>query len=56
MSLSAEAEKNKPKKPLNGYFKFRMQKLIEFKGSENRTELVKEAWEKIDPAEKAKLD
>lgn len=34
----------KPKKPLNGYFKFRMQKIAELGDVENRSQKVKEAW------------
>lgn len=56
MSISQEALKQKPKKPLNGYFKFRGEKLKELKEQENRVALVKEEWENLDPKIRAKMD
>ena len=37
----------KPEKPLNGYFKFRAEKLAEFKDKDNKMALVKEAWQNL---------
>lgn len=56
MTLSKEAEDNKPKKPLNAYFKFRGEKLIEFKDESDRTAKIKAEWEGLDPKVKTEMD
>jgi hypothetical protein len=48
--------KSKPKKPLNAYFKFRQEKLIEYHADEDRNTKVKTEWDGIDTKEKDKLE
>ena len=36
-----------PEKPLNAYFKFKAEKIVEFKDRDNKMDLVKEAWENL---------
>jgi hypothetical protein len=47
--MSEEAAKNKPKKPLNAYFKFRANTLKDLDGQDDKMEKVKKLWEEIDP-------
>ena len=56
MGLSKEAEEEKPKRPQNAYFKFRIERLKELEGEEDRGKKVKEEWENIDEDEKARLE
>lgn len=37
----------KPEKPLNGYQKFKTQKLVEFKDRNNKMALVNKEWENL---------
>jgi hypothetical protein len=47
----------KPKKPLNAYFKFRGEKLADFdKDEENKMDKVKKAWEGLDPKIKSQME
>jgi len=39
--MNSEAEKNKPKKPVNGYFKFRMEKLLKYKDEADKMRRIK---------------
>lgn len=55
MSLSKEALDNKPKKPLNAYFAFRLQKANEYKDVEKKGEKIKNDWENLDPKVKDKM-
>jgi len=43
-------------KPLNSYFKFRQQKIIELRDDENRNINIKEAWEKLDEEAKEEMN
>lgn len=56
MTLSAEAEQNRPKKPLTAYFRFRGEKLAEFKDKDDKNQLAKDAWDNIDPKMKEEYD
>lgn len=48
---------DKPKKPLNAYFKFRAEKLASFGKEEgDKMEKVKKAWDGIDPKIKSKME
>jgi len=44
MTLSKEAEENKPKKPLNAYFKFRGEKMPELKEHPDKKNELKRLW------------
>ncbi len=46
--ISESALKNKPKKPLNAYFKFRGEKMVEYEGEEDRAKKVKKEWDELD--------
>lgn len=35
----------KPPKPINGYFKFRQQKIRELQGTDNLSQKIKIAWD-----------
>jgi hypothetical protein len=48
--------KNKPKKPLNAYFKFRGDKMKQYKDEEGRTDKVKAEWENLDAKVKETMD
>lgn len=50
------ARKQAPKKPLNAYFKYRQEKLLQFKDDEDKTAKCKKAWNQIDPKEKDKME
>ena len=55
--LSRSAAKAKPKKPLNSYFKFRIQELKKYSADDkNRTYKVKIAFDELPDKEKTKLD
>lgn len=55
-AINEAAHKAMPKKPLNAYFQFRAEKLIEYKDDEKRTEKVKKEWDGMSEAERGKLD
>ncbi len=44
---SKDAPREKPKKPLTFYFQFRQTRLKELEGQPNRTDVLKEEWEKM---------
>lgn len=46
--MTEECMKNKPKKPLNAYFKFRGDKMKQYKDEEGRVDKVKSDWENLD--------
>ena len=46
--MTEECMKNKPKKPLNAYFKFRGDKMKQYKDEEGRVDKVKNDWENLD--------
>lgn len=52
MQLSNEAEKNKPRKPLNAYFQFRIDKLIELKDDPDKVNKVKKLWNELNESQK----
>jgi len=39
--MNTEAENSRPKKPVNGYFKFRMEKLIKYKDEADKMKRIK---------------
>jgi hypothetical protein len=47
MNLTEEAKNAKPIKPLPFYFKWRIQKQEELKGTENMIQKVKDMWKDI---------
>jgi hypothetical protein len=50
------AEKEKPDRPLNAYFKFRMKRMGELdKDEKNRSKKIKIEWDDMDNKEKEKL-
>jgi len=56
MRLSKEAAENKPKKPLNVYFKFRSEKLALYKDEEGKVKKANKDWENIDPKLKEQME
>jgi hypothetical protein len=49
--------KTMPKKPLNAYFKFRVEKMKFYAaGAENPSKLAKQDWENLDEKEKQVLE
>ena len=56
MTLSEQAQSNKPKRPMNAYFKFRTLKLEEYKDDPKRVDRAKKEWNEIDPKEKEELE
>lgn len=54
--ISEDCLKNKPKKPLNAYFKFRQDKMKQYKDEEGRGDKVKSDWENLDPKLKDAMD
>jgi hypothetical protein len=54
-NISKEALSNRPKRPLSGYFKFRMEKLVEYKDDDDKIRKIKIGWNKLDEKEKEKL-
>ncbi len=54
--ITEECLKNKPKKPLNAYFKFRQDKMKLYKDEEGRNEKAKNDWENIDEKVKETMD
>lgn len=54
--ITEDCLKNKPKKPLNAYFKFRGDKMKQYKDEEGRTDKVKAEWENLDAKVKETMD
>jgi uncharacterized protein YdcH (DUF465 family) len=46
----------RPKRPLNAYFKFRSEKIVQYKDEENRVQKIKSDWNNIDPKVKERMD
>lgn len=55
MQFSNEAEKNKPRKPLNAYFQFRIDKLTELKDDHDKINKVKKLWNELNESQKQEL-
>ncbi len=61
MSLTEEAIKAKPKKPLNGFFKLREKRMVDYQEGREGTDFkafgakVKAEWDKITEKEKEKM-
>lgn len=54
--INESAIKAMPKKPLNAYFNFRTEKLLEYKDDSDRADRVKKEWEGLSAAVKEKMD
>ena len=54
--ISEEAEKHRPKRPLNSYMRYRQERLAHYKGTEGANKKAQEDWNNIDPALKTKMD
>ena len=52
MVLSKQASDHKPKRPLTGFFRFRMEKLQELGEDENKNDKVRQMWRQMDQEEK----
>lgn len=50
------ARKAAPKKPLNAYFKYRQEKLVQFKDDEDKVAKCKKAWNQLDEKVKEKME
>ena len=56
MVLSKEAEQNRPRRPLNAYFTYRINKLKELADDSDRNDKIKKMWIDIDPKLKDNLE
>lgn len=50
--MTKESDKDRPKKPLNYYFQFRMEKMAKYKGLPDAKDKLKADWENVPEAVK----
>ena len=54
--LSESDLKSMPKKPLNAYFKYRMERMEAHAGQDKPSKLAKKDWDNLDEKEKQALE
>jgi hypothetical protein len=53
--IPQEALNNRPKKPMSGYFRYRLDKLVEFKDDDDKMKKINAGWKILDEKEKEKF-